>query len=198
MALLNRSSHASEGRERLARDRGARGFSLVEVLVALSLLAVGLLTLAAVFAASLQRMTAASWDIIAKEKASEAIENILAARDAGRLQWNQIQNVGSGAGVFKTGEQALVDPGPDRLVQTADDLTNTPMQLRRPGPNGNLGDGDDEIMNLNGIFTRQIVISTVSGTTGNTLREIRVIVKYKVSGIQRTFQMSSYVSSYNS
>jgi prepilin-type N-terminal cleavage/methylation domain-containing protein len=175
------------------KTRGDEGFSLVETMVALALLAIGLLSLAGVFTMSLARMTGASWDILAKEKASEAIENILAARDSGRLSWAQINNVGNG-GVFVAGEQALIAPGNDRLIGTGDDNAADPETVRRPGPNGIIdGGGDDEVVTL-GNFTRQIVISSVP--PGDTLRQIRVIIRYTSAGLKRQIEMSSYVSSF--
>lgn len=175
------------------RKAGDEGFSLLETLVALALLAIGLLSLAGVFTVSLARMTGASWDILAKEKASETIENILAARDSGRLSWAQINNVAS-SGVFVAGEQALVAPGDDRLIGTADDDTTSPETIRRPGPNGTIDNGgDDELVTL-GNFTREIVITSVP--PGDTLRQIRVIIRYTSAGLKRQIEMSSYVSSF--
>jgi hypothetical protein len=178
-----------------ARKTGQEGFSVVEVLAAVSLLAVGLLSLAGVFTMALGRMTTATWDILAKEKASETIENMLAARDAGRLPFASINNVGNGGGIFVAGERQLVGPGLDRLIGTGDDdgVVDT---ITRPGPNG-IFDGeegsDDEIVTLNN-FTRQIVISPVP--PGNTLREVRVIIRYRIGGTQRQVTMSSFMSSF--
>lgn len=175
------------------RKTGEEGFSLVETLVALSLLAVGLLSLAGVFTVSLARMTGASWDVLAKEKASETIENILAARDGGRLTFAQINNVANN-GVFVAGQQALVAPGVDRLIGTVDDDAANPDTVVRPGANGIIdGGGDDETIPL-ALFTREIVITSVP--PGDTLRQVRVIIRYRVSGIQRQVEMSSYVSSF--
>jgi hypothetical protein len=176
------------------RGEGEEGFSLIETLTAVSLLAMGLLSLAAVFTMALSRTTNASWDMLAKEKAAETIENILAARDSGRLTWDDINNVGTGTGKFVTGARALVLPGLDRLVNTQDD-TVTPETVRRPGRNGSVGDADDEIIPLSA-FTRQIVIGVVPNTPGNTLREVRVIIRYTIGGMSRQVQMSSYVSSF--
>jgi hypothetical protein len=175
------------------RRTGEEGFSLLETLTALSLLAVGLLSLAGVFTMALARMTSASWDVIAKEKASETIENILAARDAGRLTFDQINNIGTGAGIFVAGQQPLVAPGTDRLIGTADDDVGDLDDVTRPGPNGNWGDADDEIIPLTR-FNRQIEIVPVP--PGTTLREIRVIIRYQIGGLSRTVKMSSYVSSF--
>jgi hypothetical protein len=176
------------------RKNGEEGFSLMETLTALSLLAMGLLSLAGVFTMALSRMTNASWDILAKEKASETIENILAARDSGRLQWAQINNTGNG-GVFVPGEQPLVAPGADRLIGTADDDASAHDTVIRPGPNGDLedGEGDDEVIPLIH-FTRQIVIAPVAPST--TLREVRVTIRYTIGGMSREIQMSSYLSSF--
>jgi hypothetical protein len=178
---------------RSRRASSEQGFSLVEALTAISLLSMGLLSLAAVFTMSLTRMTNSTWDILAKEKASEAIENILAARDEGRLTWDEINNTSATDGVFAVGPQALLDPGPDRLVNTADDDDEAPSHLRRPGPDGQLLTADDEVINLSQ-FTREIVITAADG--GGTLRQIRVIITYRMGGITRQFEMSSYLSSY--
>jgi prepilin-type N-terminal cleavage/methylation domain-containing protein len=175
------------------RKRGDEGFSLVETLVALTLLAIGLLSLAGVFTMSLARMTGSSWDILAKEKASETMENILAARDAGRLTFANIRNVANG-GIFVAGPQALIDPGTDRLIGTADDDATKPDFVRRPGPNGNIDNGgDDEVVTL-GNFTREIIITSVP--PGDTLRQIQVIIRYTSHGLRRQIVMSSYVSSF--
>lgn len=174
------------------RSHEEDGFSLMETLIALFLLAVGLLSLAGVFTISLARMNTASWDILAKEKASETIENVLAARDAGRLTWDQINSVGVGTGIFVTGQRSLFTPGADRLVGTADD-TATIETITRPGPNGNMGDADDQTIRLSA-FTRQIEVLPVP--PGNTLRELRVTIRYTMGGVSRTIQMSSYVSSF--
>lgn len=175
------------------RKTGDEGFSLVETMVALALLAIGLLSLAGVFTMSLARMTGSSWDILAKEKASETIENILAARDAGRLSWDNINNVGN-AGVFVAGEQALIAPGADRLIGTGDDNAAQPDTVIRPGPNNVIdGGGDDETVRLVN-FTREIVITNVP--PGATLRQIKVIIRYTSAGLKRQVEMSSYVSSF--
>lgn len=176
------------------RGKSEEGFSLLETLTAVSLLATGLLSLAAVFTMALARTTNASWDMLAKEKAAEAIENILAARDSGRLAWDSINNVGTGSGIFRTGAQPLVLPGADRLVNTQDD-TSTAETVRRPGRNGTMNDADDEVIPL-AHYTREVAISVVPNTPGNTLREIRVTIRYRIGGLSRQVQMSSYVSSF--
>jgi type II secretory pathway pseudopilin PulG len=176
-----------------SRKNGEEGFSIIETLTALSLLAVGLLSLAGVFTMALSRMSGASWEILAKEKASEAIESILAARDTGRLGWASINTTANG-GVFVVGPQRLVAPGPDRLIGTADDVAAQPDTVVRPGPNGIIdGGGDDQVVELAN-FTREIFITPVP--PGNTLRQVRVVIRYRINGVVRQIEMSSYVSSF--
>jgi prepilin-type N-terminal cleavage/methylation domain-containing protein len=181
----------------LSRETREEGFSLVEVLVAMGILAVSLLSLAGVFTMALARSTSASSDIIAKEQATQAIEAIFAARDSGRLQWAQLQNDTTSPGVFKTGFQNLVNTGADRIPNTADDGDDTTiMTIRKPGPDGNLGNSDDQIVSLKN-FQRQVTI-TNSTTSADTLRQITVTIQYTVSGVTRSFRMTSYISSYGS
>jgi Tfp pilus assembly protein PilV len=170
------------------------GFSLAEVLVSMGILAVALLSLAGVFTMSLARASNASADIIAKEAASQAIESIFAGRDSGRLPWASLQNVAAG-GIFRDGLQNIVDPGADRICNTTDDGT-TIVTIRKPGPDGNLGNSDDQIVALAN-YKRQVLI-TASTTSADTLRQVKVIIEYTVSGFKRHFEMVSYISSYGS
>jgi prepilin-type N-terminal cleavage/methylation domain-containing protein len=170
------------------------GFSLAEVMVSMGILSVALLSLAGVFTMSLSRASNASADIIAKEQATQAIESIFAGRDSGRLRWADLQNVANG-GIFQNGPQSVVDPGADRICNTTDDGT-TVVTIRKPGPNGNLGDSDDQVVALKN-YTREVQI-TASASSADTLRQVKVIIEYTVSGFKRHFEMVSYISSYGS
>ena len=81
------------------RAEAQQGFTILEVIIAMGVLSVGLLSLVGVFAAGLQRVGASSNQLIAREKAREAIESVHAARDTGRLSWGNIRNVADG-GIF--------------------------------------------------------------------------------------------------
>jgi prepilin-type N-terminal cleavage/methylation domain-containing protein len=180
----------------VGRDSHEQGFSLVEVLVAMGILAVALLSLAGVFTTMLARASNTSADIIAKEQATQAIEAIFAARDSRRLTWTQLQNTNNG-GIFTVGFTNLVSTGADRIPNTSDDGDNTTiMTVRKPGPNGNLGDADDLIVPLTN-YQRQIAI-TASASSADTLRQVAVTIRYTVSGFQRQFTMTSFISSYGS
>lgn len=159
--------------------RGEQGFSFVEVLVAMGLLTAGLLPLVALFTMGVQRITASTPMLMAREKAREAIESVHAARDTGTASWASIQNV-TGGGRFLNGHQAIKHPGNDGLVNTSDD-------------------GAIELPVAE--YTREIAItplvSEVTGVTDPNLRQVRVTVRYKVYGAWRDYVMITYVSSYS-
>ena len=104
-----------------------RGFSLIEMIVAMSILLVGLLGLAQVFYLGMVNASTSSAHLIAREKAREAIESVHTARDTRTIAWSAIRNVNApqpctatsrrlraqpamtftavGGGVFLNGEQ---------------------------------------------------------------------------------------------
>jgi prepilin-type N-terminal cleavage/methylation domain-containing protein len=178
--------------------RDQSGFSLIETIVAMGILATGLLGLAGVFTVGMAHMATSSANLIAREKAREAIESVHTARDTRTIVWCQIYNVastrtascsGQPAGVFLDGEQQVKDPGADGLVNTADDGAVAKL----PGPDGVLGTSDDITLSN---FTRTIVITNVlDGTTPNdNLKQIVVTIKYSVGPIRRSYVLTTYVS----
>lgn len=168
------------------------GFSLVESVVAIGILTVGLLSLAAVLTKAVQTTATASEDLIAKDKAYEAMENIVAARDSKLIHWDDLQNVADG-GKFLAGEQPLNGAGTDGIIGTSDDSSASGEVLSEPGPDGQLGTADDINRSLTQ-FTRQIAIVPQNGST--TLRQITITVRYTYAGQQRQYQLVSLVSSY--
>ncbi len=176
--------------------RDEKGFSLIEVVVALGVLGAGLLGLVGVFAVGVQRVAGSTPMLIAREKAREAIESIHSARDTGEFAWNTIRNVADG-GVFLAGLQPVRTPGNDGLVNTADD--GAIEQMRRPGADGILNTADDEIFTLTD-YQRQVLITplNIDGTANvnPNLRQVTVTVRYRVDGILRNYTIVTYISSY--
>lgn len=166
---------------RVGGARDERGFSLIEVLVATTVLAVGILPLVGLFAAGVQQMGASTPMMLAREKAREAIESVHAARDTGEASWPTIRNVADG-GVFLDAAIAIKDPGPDGLVNTVDDLIQA-----------------DQLPA--GLYTREIDILPLNndggGGVNQNLREIRVIVRYRLNQVWRTYTLTTYISSYS-
>ncbi|MEW6323357.1 MAG: prepilin-type N-terminal cleavage/methylation domain-containing protein [Acidobacteriota bacterium] len=172
----------------------ARGFSLIESLVAIGILSFGLLALAAGFAQGLQSMSGSGYDILAREKAAEAIESVYTARDTRTITWDEIRNVqgetGADGGIFFDGARPLTRPGADGLVNTEDDGDEVEA-LVRPGPDGLLGTDDDVAQPLTQ-FTREVEIREL----GPSLRQLRVIIRYTVGTTTREYIIATYISSY--
>jgi len=159
------------------------GFSLIETIVAMGILATGLLGMAGVFTLGMAHMATSSANLVAREKAREAVESVHTARDTQTIKWCQIYNVsstrtsncaGQPVGVFLDGAQPIKDPGTDGLVNTTDD-------------------GSVLVDN----FTRTIVITNVveGSTTNINLKQIVVTIDYTVGKIKRTYTLTTYVSS---
>ena len=170
------------------------GFSLIETMVAMGILATGLLGLAGVFTVGMAHMATSSANLIAREKAREAVESVHTARDTRTITWAQIRNVADG-GVFLNGPQPIKNPGVDGLVNTADD-TGT-EELRTPGPDGILNNADDVKTPLTN-YTREVVISDLhdqNNAINQSLRQITVTIRYSVGPVSRTYTLTTYISS---
>jgi prepilin-type N-terminal cleavage/methylation domain-containing protein len=168
------------------RQLSAKGFTLLETMIALLVLGVGILGLAAMLGDALAYMRGSQDDFIAQQKAEEAA-----------VTWAQVSN-NSGAnpaGLFLVGPQPVLQPGPtDGLVGTVADSGQPMEYILSPGPDNKLGTADDVQMPLTE-FTRTITISNVAGDTN--LREIEIQVFYNTGRFKRTYTMYSYISAFN-
>ena len=197
---------------RIPRRRGTNktsaGFTLVEVMISAAIVLIGLLAVLASFGAVIASTEFSQEDMIAKQKALEAVESIFTARTTQQITFAQIANQGSG-GIFRNGYQPLLAAGPDGLVGTGDDVNfpaNGPCPagpecVALPGPDGILGTADDTPMSLAN-FQRQILISNVLEADGVTidpnLKQITVNVQYvknQTAGT-RTYTTNALISSY--
>lgn len=189
------------------RQRRQRGFTMMEVMFSIVVLTIGLLGMLAMFSVAMAATNSAQDDMLAKHEAIETLESIFTARNTAQITWNDIQNVSNG-GKFLDDPQAILDPGPDGLDGTADDLNADPycpgpsQCLVQPGPDGILGTPDDVRLPLNN-YTRTIAINTVidpiTGTVDPTLRQITVTVQYYTSlfrAVQKTYAVGGYISAY--
>ena len=159
------------------------GFSLAETVVALGVLTTGVIGAASVLVAGMQKLSSSPGDVIAAQKASQAIESVYAARDSKRLTWAQINNASSG-GVFLDNFQSLYWPGADGLVGTADDVAAGLEQIDLPGQTIKLA-----------TYKRQIQIADVPGENGN-LRKVTVTVTFQDGPNTRTYVLVTYISSF--
>lgn len=166
------------------------GVSLIETMIAMLVLTVGAIGMASVFLYGMANATSSPNELVATQKAAEAIESVFAARDAHTITWAQIQNVAEG-GIFVAGAQPMKVAGVDGVLNTSDDGAVETVVL--PGPDQTMGNGDDITMTLTG-FTRQITIAAVGGATD--LRSITVAIVYQAGTVQRTYTLTTYISAF--
>jgi prepilin-type N-terminal cleavage/methylation domain-containing protein len=185
-----------------------RGFTLIETMIAIVIMSVGILTVVAAFATAVGATQNAQENLIARQKALEAMESIFTARNTQQITFAQIANTASG-GIFTNGATPLWDSGNDGLINTADDAPFAangvcvagPECVALPGPDGILGTADDVAMSL-GNFTRQIQISPVLEADGVTidpnLKQITVTVSYSTgtSTVPRSYSVNALISAF--
>jgi prepilin-type N-terminal cleavage/methylation domain-containing protein len=183
----------------MERVEDAGGFTLIEVMIAIVVLTVGVMSMLGVMAMGVQTVGASSNMLIAREKAREAVESVHSARDTGELAWGRVRNVSEG-GVFLNGMQDMKLPGVDGLVNTADD--GAIEVVKSPGPDGVLGNGDDVSTPLKATeFQREVLITTLNRDStlivNPNLRQITVRVRYRVLNAWRTYTLTTFVSAYS-
>jgi prepilin-type N-terminal cleavage/methylation domain-containing protein len=167
------------------------GFTLIETMIAIAIMGIALCALLAAFGSAIATTQNAEENLIAREKALQAMESIYTARNTQQVSFSQIGNISSG-GIFSNGAVQLLAAGPDGLVNTADDINFPasgpcpagPECVVMPGPDGILGTADDTAMSL-GNFTRQIQINSVLEADGVTinpnLKQIVVTITYSTA-----------------
>ncbi len=178
-----------------SRPRKQRGFTMIEVMVAMVVLAAGVLSLVSILTQGLRANYQTQIQYIAQQKAQETMETIFTARDTRLVTSAQINNVSNG-GIFKDNAQPLCAPGPDGLFGTADDDCTQPDGITiGPGPDNIFGTADDVIVNLNPWMTRTIVIAPAANTTN--LKTITVTINWSFQGQTSQYQLVSFISNFS-
>ena len=144
---------------------GEGGFTLIEAVIAIFVLTIGLIGTAAAITFALEFSSISRNVTSGKLVITSTIEEIESLRNSKRLEFRQIEHVGS---VDNTGAANLFngfssgfkpisfDPGPDGVNGTDDDPTGT----------GQIREG----------YQREIVITNLTGST--TIKKIEVKVQY--------------------
>jgi hypothetical protein len=196
------------------RKTGQSGFSLIEVAISMWILTVGLLAALAALGVAMAATQTSQEDMIARQLASEAMESIFNARNSSQIQFAQIANTtATPPGIFIANAQQLLCPGPDGILDTADDVKcltasgavcpNAGVEcLTEPGPDGIMGTADDVILSLFN-YTRTITITPL--TTGTpptpipTLVQVTVTINYQPpnGGHQKSYVLNEYISQYH-
>lgn len=177
-------------------------------MIAMAIMGIGICTLLAAFGTAVATTQNAQANLIARQKALQAMESIYTARNTQQITFSQIANIASG-GVFTNAATQLLSAGPDGLVNTADDATFAatgpcpagPECVVMPGPDGILGTADDTAMSLAN-FRRQIQINSVLEADGVTidpnLKQIVVTVTYTTgtSPSPHSYTIDALISAY--
>ena len=194
--------------QRGSRSCAQRGFTLIETMIAIVILSIGILSLVAVFGTAVASTENAQENLIARQKALEAVESIFTARNTQQITFARIANTASG-GIFTNGPTPLWSAGNDGLVNTSDDVPFPANGvcpagsecIALPGPDGILGTADDTPMSLAN-FTREIQISSVLEPDGVTinpnLKQITVTVSYTAgtSTVPRSYSVNVLLSAF--
>lgn len=113
-----------------------QGFSYLDVLIAVTILMIGVLTFSGVLAVSFMRTNQGAVQLRAKALATTTLESVMGARyvqvGGNPYSFDAIQNTTKPGGVFVVGRQPIREKaGPDGLYGTADDNGNVIPGLER-------------------------------------------------------------------
>lgn len=201
--------------KQIAKQHTQRGFALIEVMIAMVVLSVGMCAVLASFGLAITATESAQEDLIARQKAMDALESIYTARNSQQLPFSAIQNVANG-GIFLAGPNPLLCAGPVYGIvgvqgdtspcTTASGATcpNGGVEcMVLPGPDGVLGSGTDQTLSLAN-FTRTIAFNTVNlpvaagGGINANLIGVTVTVTYtKPNWPARNYVVSGLISNYH-
>ncbi len=181
----------------MQRNSSEEGFSIVDIIIALTILMIGLLALVAALAGGITRNYEGGQQLKANQYAASTLESISSARDIpSRLGFSVIANVGScpgnANGIFPRGIQPLrPEAGPDNIVGTCDDA-GTPVSG----------------------FRREIIITDICdperpsagctmtgdgvnpGTNLVMMRKVEVVIYYQATTRERQQKVSTIISNY--
>ena len=174
-----------------ARLAGDAGVTLIETMIAMLVLMVAAIGLAGAFLYGMDATASAPNELIATQKAAEAVESVFSARDSLTVDWDDLQNASDG-GIFLDGAQDMHVAGADAILNTQDDLTEAIESYALPGPDGDLETSDDnEVVELTG-FTREISIAEIT----DVLREVTVVITYQAGSTTRTYTLVAWISAF--
>jgi hypothetical protein len=170
------------------------GLSLVETMIAMLVLTVGAIGMAATFLKGMESAGNSPTELVATQKAAEAIESVFSARDSRTITWDKLRNADEG--IFAKTPQPMLIAGVDGILGTTDDgkqgqQSGVLETVVLPGPDQLIGTADDKKETLKG-FTREILISDVGER--DDLRLIIVTITYPAGGTKRTYTLTSYIS----
>lgn len=182
---------------------GQKGFSYIDVMVAILILMVGILAMVSAITANVARTFETEKRLIAKQIALSTIESVISAKEISKPGvtdgWNSIGNVGTNPvggvpkGIFVSGFAPIREnAGWDGIVGTIDDACpgGNPCTV----PNRPINDSAEMKE-----YMREIVIENlIDSERPNTIsrRKITVNVNYHVNQAIRNLTLSTIVTNY--
>jgi type II secretory pathway pseudopilin PulG len=190
----------------LNKSKKESGFSYVDVMIALVIMLIGVLSMVGALSANIVRSLESEKRTMAKQLALSTIESIVSAKDIERPGvvdgWESLRNVQTGLptgeinGIFLTGFNPVrTDVGSDGVAGTADDACSGSGSCTVSGEPANTSP-------LMKGFQRQIVITDVDDPERPhppnpiTRRRIDVTIKYFVNQATRTELTSTLITNY--
>lgn len=188
----------------MKKNKNESGFTYIDVMIAITILLVGILGATAAIAASLMRSFETDKQALAKQIANSTLETIFTARDMRRPRslegWAQIGNEGTNEidgvyrGVFRNGWTPIRrDPGLDGVFGTDDDACA-----------GTAGCANfDQTVNNSELvkeFERKVVITDLTTPNrpadvwGILRRQVDITVRYRVNRIWREEKLSTVIT----
>lgn len=187
---------------------GERGFSYIDVMIAMVILMIGILASVAALTANLIRSYETEKQVVAKQIALSTIESIFSARDIARSGaisgWNSVGNIGTNPdsngvnqGVFLTDFRPIrQDLGWDGVAGTIDDACDAPGACQAAGR----PDNTSEVI---GGFERRVVITDLQDADRPSpphpiaRRRIDVTVRYFINQLRREQTVSTIIANYS-
>lgn len=191
----------------MLQKNNERGFSYIDVMIALVILMVGILASTAALTANLVRSYETEKQVIAKQIALSTIESIFSARDIARpgaiSGWESIGNTGNNPDSGGTPQGVFLrdfcpiraDLGWDGVAGTVDDACPAGSFCQVSGR----PDNTSEVMDG---FERRIVITDLQDSERPTpphpfsRRRIDVTVRYWVKQLRREQTVSTIIANY--
>jgi type II secretory pathway pseudopilin PulG len=180
------------------------GFSYIDVMIAITILLVGIMGATAAIAMSMMRSQETDKKALAKQIGYSTLESIFTARDMRRPRalegWSQIGNIGTNPvngeykGMFLTGWTPIRrDPGLDGISGTIDDSC--------PG-SGGCANYDQSFNNSEIVqdFQRKIIITDLETPNrpvqlwGILRRQVDITVRYRVNHLWREEKISTLIT----
>jgi type II secretory pathway pseudopilin PulG len=184
-----------------------RGFSYIDVMIALVILMVGILASTAALTANLVRSYETEKQVIAKQIALSTIESVFSARDiaktGGISGWNSIGNVGTNPDAGGTPQGVfLTNFGPIRQDLGWDGVAGTADDACAAGNSCQVGSNPANTSAVINGFERKVVITDLQDSErpspphAVSRRRIDVTVRYNVNQLQREQTVSTIITNY--